>query len=143
MLYHCLLWGLFGKVHRVSARANGTDWLERAAVGASAMCLVHCLALPVLVALAPALSSALSIPEGIHRWLLAAAVPMASAALLQGRAVHGGSWPLAVGCAGLFVMAAGTLVWSETDAETPMTVGGSAMLAVAHVANWRKRHGCG
>lgn len=127
----------------MAAGTSATDWLERAAVSASALCLAHCLALPILFALVPSLSSALSIPQGIHLWLLAVAVPMASAALLQGRAVHGGVAPLLIGLAGLMLMAAGALVWGETSAETPMTVAGSIILSVAHVVNWRKRHSCG
>lgn len=127
----------------MAARTNRTDWLERAALGASALCLAHCLALPILLALIPALSSALSIPESIHLWLLAAAIPMAGAALLQGRAVHGGVAPLLFGIGGLLLMAAGALIWGESAAETPLTVAGSSILAVAHVFNWRRRHRCG
>lgn len=108
-MYHCLLLNVFGKVHCMVVGTKSADWLERGALGASAMCLAHCLALAVLFSLLPALSSALPLPERIHLWLLAAAVPMAGAALLQSRAVHGRSWPLVAGFTGLALMAAGAL----------------------------------
>ncbi len=117
-----------------------TDWIERAAVGASLLCLVHCLALPLLIAALPALSNILAMPESIHLWILAFAVPTSLLALLTGRARHGAIWPVVIGIAGLALLALGTLVWGKTAAETPITVAGSLSLALAHILNWRLRH---
>ncbi|WP_174280283.1 MerC domain-containing protein [Sphingomonas bacterium] len=125
--------------------ATGTtrvDWVERVAIGASAACLVHCLALPLLIAALPALSAVLDIPESFHLWALGLAIPAALFALLQGRSKHGDTGPLLLGLVGLTLMVLGALVVAET-AETPVTVAGSLLLAGAHLINWRRRHACG
>jgi hypothetical protein len=119
-----------------------TNWTERVALCASAACLVHCLVLPLLLAALPALSTVLAIPESFHAWALAAAVPSAAYALVQGRARHGRSAPLTAGATGLSLLAAGAFAFGETRWEVPVTVCGSLTLAAAHLANWRLRHGC-
>ena len=117
-----------------------SDWLERAALGASVACLVHCLALPLLLAALPVLSTVLDVPESIHVWILAFAIPTSAIAFVTGRAHHGAIYPLVLGVGGLFLLAIGALVFGTSAAETPVTVCGSLMLAGAHLANWRLRH---
>lgn len=118
------------------------DWAERVAIGASLACMVHCLALPLLIALLPALAAVLAVPESFHLWVLALAVPMALLALVQGRARHGRTGPLAAGAAGLACLVLGALAFAEGPAETAFTVVGSVLLVGAHVTNWRLRHRC-
>ena len=119
---------------------NAADWLERFGLGASLLCLVHCLALPFLFAALPALSSVMPIPEAFHIWVLAFAVPTSGLALITGRARHGVIHPLAIGIVGLGLLAVGALAFGETIWETPITVVGGLSLAAAHVINWRLRH---
>ncbi len=116
------------------------DWIERAALGASLLCLVHCLALPMLIAALPMLSKLLSLPESVHVWLLAFAVPASGLALVSGCRRHGALYPLLVGAGGLALLAVGGFVVAATPAETWATVAGSLSLAFAHLANWRLRH---
>ena len=118
------------------------DWLDRAALGASALCLVHCLALPLIIAALPALSHLLSLPELIHFWILLFAVPTAGLAFVTGRNRHGATYPLIVGAFGLVALAIG-VAFASTRLETPVTVTGSLLLAAAHIANWRLRHARG
>ncbi|WP_375392550.1 MerC domain-containing protein [uncultured Sphingomonas sp.] len=127
----------------MTGSTTSVDWVERVAIGASAACLAHCLALPILMAALPALTSVLAVPESFHLWVLGLAAPAALLALLQGRSRHGELLPLALGLCGLSLMALGALVLGETWAETPVTVAGSVLLAGAHVMNWRRRHACG
>jgi len=115
------------------------DWVERAAIGASLLCLVHCLALPLVIASLPALSGILSVPESVHLWILAFAVPSSLLALLTGRASHGAAYPVFAGIAGLILLAIGAIAFGGTATETPVTVAGSLFLAAAHIANWRRR----
>lgn len=126
----------------VSPVQGRTDWIERAAIGGSLLCMAHCLALPLLIATLPALSTALPVPESLHWWIIAFAAPAALVALIGGRARHGRSWPLMAGLVGLALLSAGALLGENSGAETPVTVLGSLTLAAAHIANWRKRHGC-
>ena len=115
------------------------NWLEGAAVSASLLCLAHCLALPLLIAALPALSTVLAVPESFHLWVLAFAVPASGAALVSGRVHHGMDWPLATGAIGLAALAIGAILLGTSPAETPVTVAGSLLLAAAHVGNWRLR----
>jgi len=116
------------------------DWLDRAALGASALCLVHCLALPLLFAALPALSAIFALPESIHFWILLFAVPSSALALFGGRARHGASYPIVLGLAGLACLAAGALIFAGTRWDTIVTVPGGLLLAMAHATNWRLRH---
>jgi hypothetical protein len=116
------------------------DWLDRAALGASFACLVHCLALPLLFSLLPALAHALSIPESFHVWVVAFALPTSGYALVSGRTRHGAGWPLALGAVGLALLTIGVAWLGGTSGETPATVAGSLILAGAHLGNWRLRH---
>ena len=123
-----------------TASAPGIDWVERAAVGASALCLVHCAGLPLLLAALPALSSLIPIPESFHVWVLAFAVPTSALALATGWRHHRRAYPLLIGVTGLALLAIGALLLLGGRWETPVTILGSLCLATAHVANWRLRH---
>jgi hypothetical protein len=122
------------------ASASRIDWIERAAVGASAVCLIHCAGLPLLLAALPALSSLLPIPESFHVWILGFAVPTSALALIAGWRHHRRAYPLQVGTIGLALLATGALLLLGGRWETPVTIVGSLCLAFAHVANWRLRH---
>jgi MerC mercury resistance protein len=125
---------------------QGVDWVERAALGMSTLCLIHCLALPMLLAAVPVLAASLHLPADLHRWLLLFALPSSSIALLSGCRVHRKPGPLLVGLAGLALMATGALLLEGSPREVPVSVAGSLLLVAAHLANWRARHrhcGCG
>jgi len=113
--------------------------VEHAALGASLLCLVHCLALPVIFALLPALSSFLPVGESFHLWMLGIAVPASGLALVSGHAKHSAWWPLLLGVTGLSLLAVGVLMFGETGLETPLTVFGAILLALAHIWNMRLR----
>ena len=123
-------------------RAAAAPWLDGLAISLSAVCVVHCLALPVAIALLPALSQWLQLPEAIHAWLLACAIPVSMAVL--GRSVHrhrAARGTLLLGIAGLALM--GGALLAPTDAfETVVTVCGATLLAWAHLKNWRRRGRC-
>jgi hypothetical protein len=125
---------------QAAASAPGIDWVERAAVGASALCLIHCVGLPLLLAALPALSSLIAIPESFHVWVLAFAVPSSALALVAGRHHHRRAYPLAIGATGLILLATAALVLLGGRWEAPVTIIGSLCLAGAHIANWRLRH---
>ncbi|MET0271312.1 MAG: MerC domain-containing protein [Sphingomonas sp.] len=120
-------------------RTRHDDWLEGLAVGASFVCLVHCLALPFLIAALPAMTATLEIPESFHVWALVFAVPASGFALLTGRARHGAWWPIMLGVVGLVLLMLGALRFGGTPLDAPVTVAGSLILALAHYANWRLR----
>ncbi len=126
----------------ISSVSVHDDWYDRAALGASLLCLVHCLALPLLLAALPTLAEVIAIPESFHSWLLLFAIPASGAALMSGRARHGALWPICAGAFGLLFLTLGALVFGHTSGETAFTVAGSLALATAHIGNWRLRHAC-
>lgn len=126
--------------HTASISSAQADWLDRLATGASFVCLMHCLGLPLLVAALPTLSHTLGIPESFHIWVVVFAVPTSLWALLAGRARHASSAPLLLGIAGLLLLVSGVTVLHDIGLETPATVAGSLLLSAAHLANWRLRH---
>ncbi|WP_180146764.1 MerC domain-containing protein [Sphingomonas sp. R-74633] len=117
------------------------DWFERAAAGASLLCLIHCAGLPLLLAALPALSRAFALPESLHLWLLGFAIPASGSALLFGFRQHRAWPPLAAGAIGLALLSAGVLRFGGGRLETAVTMAGSLCLIAAHVGNWRRRHG--
>ena len=119
-----------------------TSW-DKAAVILSGLCLVHCLALPVFVAVLPFVSE---LTDGhLHAQLLVLVIPVSVFAFTLGFRRHG-SWPIVgFGVLGMAVLAlGGTYVHSHYGiaADRAVTVAGSAVLAVAHFFNSRRsRHG--
>lgn len=112
---------------------------DASAIGLSALCLAHCLLLPMLAALLPVLG-AWARAEWVHVLFVAIALPLAGAALW--RAHRQRPLPRAlIGLAGLGLagLIAGAFGWPSHALETPVTVAGSLLLAAAHVWNWRRR----
>lgn len=121
-------------------RLRIADTADRLALVASGACLLHCLALPLLFAALPALSHVLALSEAFHLWMVAAAIPTSTFALLAG--ARGRLGPLLfVGFVGLALLAIGATIAGETAYEVPVTVLGALILSFAHVLNWRRRHG--
>lgn len=101
-------------------------------------CLVHCLALPLVIALLPATASWLDVPESFHLWALLTALPISLYMLLTSYRRHKDYVPLLLGTNGLTLMACG-LVMPNAAMETAVTSIGSLLLASAHLVNWRLR----
>lgn len=116
-----------------------TTLLDGAAIGASLLCLLHCIGLPILFALLPALASiGLPSSEWLHPLLLLTAIPVSALALVGGWRAHGRVVPMLLGALGLAGLAAGLAFNSMPGAETALTVAGSLALAMAHIGNWRR-----
>lgn len=120
-------------------KLSPTQAADASAIGLSMLCLAHCLLLPVLAALLPVFG-AWAHAEWVHIVFVAIAAPLAGFALWRAHRARPLPWPLvtlaALGLAGLL---AGAVGWPSHEAETPVTVAGSLLLASAHVWNWRRR----
>ena len=128
------------RAHGVPTMRRLQDMVEGMAVGAALICLVHCIALPVVIALLPALATVAPIPETFHIVALSFAVPATGGALFIGYRHHRLVAPMLIGGIGLALLALGVLRWGETPLEIPVTIFGSLLIAAAHIANWRLRH---
>jgi hypothetical protein len=110
--------------------------LDGWAVGLSGLCLVHCLALPVLAVLLPALG-AWTHSEWMHVVFVLIAAPLSGLALL--RPTHGRATPAPlIGLGGLGVLLLALGAFGPDAADIPATVAGSFSLVAAHLWNWRR-----
>jgi hypothetical protein len=108
------------------------DW---AAMWLSGLCVVHCVATTVVVALM-ASAGGLLFDEHIHEAGLAIAIALGAVALGRGIWSHGYMMPSAVGALGLGVMT-GALALPHNGAETLYTLIGVGLLALGHDLNRR------
>lgn len=109
--------------------------LDRLAIGLSGLCLVHCLASAVLVAVLASAGGMLLSPI-VHEVGLILAIGLGIVALGRGLAHHGFMMPAAVGGLGLGVMA-GALSLPHDGTEVVYTIVGVAILALGHDLNRR------
>ena len=118
----------------MSLIAIPTNRLDRMAIGLSGLCLVHCLATSVLLALVASAGSILG-ADWIHEVGLGLAMIMGAISLGRGILEHGYSMPSAVGGLGLGVMA-GALTMPHNGSEALYTVVGVGILALGHRLNF-------
>ncbi|MGI4875890.1 MAG: MerC domain-containing protein [Janthinobacterium lividum] len=111
-------------------------WLDWMAIGASGLCLVHCLALPLIVAFLPALG--LAGGDRTHWLLLAFAVPTSLWALGRGR--NRATAPLLIASGGLLLMTVAVVRFEGQAADRWLTVAGVLLVAAAHILRWRLIH---
>lgn len=116
-------------------------------IALSFTCLIHCLALPLLLLLAPALSRWIVLPEGVHAAILLLALPAAAIAMRDGWRRHRRLMPGLLAVAGLGLLAAGLAahegwfaVGDPEAADRLLTSVGALTLATAHLVNWRWLH---
>jgi hypothetical protein len=113
--------------------------LDTTAMGLSGLCLIHCLALPVLVTLMPALSTVAEM-EWMHKAFVLLAWPVTLTAILRRTALSSASHTRfsVVACSGLLLLSVAAFVEALHDFETPLTILGGLTLGAAHFWRWRK-----
>jgi hypothetical protein len=109
--------------------------LDRFAIGLSGLCMVHCLATSVFLALAASAGGLLFDPY-VHEIGLLLAIMMGALALGRGIWTHGYMMPSAVGALGLGTMA-GAITLPHDGTETLYTLIGVGLLALGHDLNRR------
>ena len=109
--------------------------LDRLGIAVSGLCLVHCLASAVLVAVLASAGGMLLNPL-IHEVGLTIAIGLGIVALGRGVIDHGFMMPAAVGGLGLGVMA-GALSLPHDGGEVIYSIVGVAILALGHDLNRR------
>ncbi len=112
---------------------------DQAAISASVLCLVHCLALPLAVSFFPTIAQVADLPEWFHLVLVLIAMPISGWAMAAGYRRHGAMLPVTWAIMGLLLMALGAWGGWSLAAETGITVVGSIILMLAHFLNWRAR----
>jgi hypothetical protein len=119
------------------------SWLDRLGIGVSAFCLLQCLALPVLLVVAPTLSAGFLSHEVFHVVLLAVILPVSGLAYTLGYLKHRNPriWiPAAFGL-GFLVLA---LLLELEHALPPLGIAavtsvGGVLLIIGHLLNLKSR----
>lgn len=121
------------------ARERRANVVEGMAVSASLLCLVHCLALPLLLLLLPGVLGLFAQSDAFHYAALALVVPAALAAFWLGYCRHRARRPALLGLAGVTCLVVALLPGATEGRELGFTVAGSLLLIVGHGMNWRLR----
>lgn len=125
-----------------------TESGDKAAIGLSFACALHCLMVPLLLALFP--SGALSAlgDERIHLGLLFLIIPISVFSLTLGCRVHKNFTVVAVGVTGICILIFSALLAHDMGGESLETAGtllGSGIVALSHALNFkfcRSAHAC-
>ncbi|MCO7188089.1 MULTISPECIES: MerC domain-containing protein [unclassified Pseudoalteromonas] len=118
---------------------NLSEKLDRYAISLSAMCVIHCLFVPLLVALLPAFGATFFSDEAFHRWLLIGVLATSSSALFLGCKKHNQWRILGYGTAGIGVLFFAAFFAHDLMAEEGeklLTILGSVLLVISHYKNF-------
>lgn len=124
-----------------AASANREVPWHRLGMGLSVLCLLHCLALPWLLASLPIAVLAI-LPEGlrenewVHAAMIAPVLLVSGPVLLRGRI---GTTQSLLVVAAFAALIGGLFITSESG-EVALTVAGTLMLLAAHLRRLRKVH---
>lgn len=117
--------------------------LDRVAVVLSGLCLVHCLALPLVIAALPFLAGLSD--SHWHGPMLLIALPVSAVAIVIGYRRHGNRGIVAGGIAGLALLTAGATLghaYLGVTADRVLTISGSLLLAAVHWQNSTRLRRC-
>ena len=121
--------------------------LDKTAVVLSAICLLHCLALPIVLTLLPVVNIVLLSEHVFHGLLLAFILPISVIALSIGCREHKDTATIVLGISGLAILTF-CAIWGHTllgiTGERIVTSIGGLTLALAHIQNYRvcRRDNC-
>ncbi len=118
-----------------------SKYFDRIAIALSTICIVHCLAMPFVIAVLPLAAFTVGGDGHFHALMLWFVVPTSVLGFGLGARVHRRVDIVALGVAAIAVLAAAALwghaAW-EPSVEVFVNVGGSLLLAAAHWWNFRE-----
>ncbi len=116
-----------------------TSILDKFAVSTSTVCAIHCLSLPLLLGVFPAISSSFFGAEAFHELLLWAVIPMTVVSLYLGCRKHKSLTTAVLGVVGLQVLIFTAVMGHDgltESAERILTLIGATIIAIAHLRNY-------
>lgn len=118
---------------------------DQVAIALSAVCIVHCLAVPVLVAVLPIAALSFGNDQHFHGLMLWLVVPTSAVGFGLGYRLHRRAGIVAAGAVGILILwaaaAYGHTAWPEA-AEILVSLVGSLLLGGAHWQNFRLVRRC-
>ena len=119
---------------------NTRGTLDSIAVFCSALCIIHCVALPIFLTILPAINLYFLDHQTFHLILLVVVLPVSILALSLGCRRHRDAMTIIAGVAGLLMITAvaifGHTLINQAD-EKFVTSFGSLVLACAHIRNYQ------
>jgi uncharacterized membrane protein len=118
---------------------NPAPDLDRVAVVLSGLCLLHCLALPLVIVALPFIAELAE--THWHTPMLLIAVPVSTIAIVIGYRRHGNRLIVAAGALGLALLIIGATVAHAhygATVDRTLTIAGSLLLAAVHWQNSRQ-----
>ncbi|MEM1404526.1 MAG: MerC domain-containing protein [Pseudomonadota bacterium] len=115
-------------------------WADRAAIGLSGLCALHCLLLPVALTVIPSIAGMGIADEAFHVWMIVLVVPISAFALFIGCRKHRQLSVLAKGGVGLAVLISAPLLGHDVLGEVgekTVTLVGAMIVAWSHLSNYR------
>lgn len=113
---------------------------DKLAIGLSLMCVIHCLAIPILFLLLPSLAVLPLDNESFHFWLVVVVIPSSIYALTLGCRQHERYRLLTLGAIGLSLLILALVLGEERIGEVNekiLTALGACFIAVGHWFNYR------
>lgn len=120
----------------MATRTSGAAAIDGAAISLSGLCVIHCLALPLLAAILP-IAGMWAEAEWVHKVFVAAALPLSGFAIARAFSARGQTVFIALALTGLSLLVASAFVEALHDYETLLTVAGALTLAAAHGWRWQ------
>ncbi|WP_116366969.1 MerC domain-containing protein [Parahaliea mediterranea] len=112
--------------------------IDRAAIGLSLACAIHCLLLPLAVVMLPALAGTAFGDERFHQWMLLVVIPTSAFALTMGCRRHRNFGVLIPALAGLALLTLAVLFGHDLlgdDGEKIASLTGALLIAISHLRN--------
>ena len=113
---------------------------DKAAISLSFVCAMHCLAMPLIIVMLPALTVFNLQDEAVHWWMLIAVIPTSLLALTMGCRKHKNYSVMSIGLFGIAILIVTAFFGHDLLGETGeniSTVIGALVVAVGHVKNQR------
>ena len=119
-----------------ATKTVSNNYLDRAAIWLSGLCLLHCFAVPIALVMGSAFSERLEATETTVHWVLfGIAIPISAIALFRGYRHLGGFHNLLLGGIGLLLMLLAVSHVLGREFEVVLTVIGVSSVLVAHLRN--------
>ena len=116
-----------------------TPTIDKLAVSTSAVCAIHCLSLPLLIGVFPALGTTIFGQEAFHFWLLWLVIPFSAIALTLGCRTHKDGVVLLLGLSGLTILILAAILGHDLlgeAGERAATLAGAIVIAAGHLRNY-------
>ncbi|MEO0997215.1 MAG: MerC domain-containing protein [Pseudomonadota bacterium] len=124
----------------LNLQASANPSLDLYAAGLSTLCLIHCLALPLVATLLP-LAANFAESELVHMALVLLAAPVSLWVVRKAWSTGGSGLFVGAALTGLGLLLLGAFVGAVAVYEEPLTVAGAVLLGSAHLWRWLQYRG--